>query len=211
MIPTRIGQRSPGGYFAGINRIGTNCYAVIVSPKWTESNRSWKTNYKLTPNTRLVNDGISNTNAIEPSKHPSTKYCLGLVVDGCDDYYLPSLNELELCYRNLKPETCENAVFSRSVFGEQVHDYCGTNLSSVPSGSAYTLTNPLQTVVTAFCSRNNESFSNTVYWTSTESSTYTNTSLIQHFSNGGQHQSGKTNVYRVRGIRRILLSTLSET
>ena len=211
MIPTRIGQRSPGGYFAGINRIGTNCYAVIVSPKWTESDQSWKTNHELTPNTRSVNDGISNTIAMNPSNHPSAKYCLGLVVDGCNDFYLPALNELEVCYRNLKPGTSTNAVFSRSVFGEQMHDYSGTNLSSVPSGSAYTLTNPSQTVVTAFCSGNNESFSTTVYWTSTESSTYTNGSLFQNFSDGSQVWSYKSSVFRVRGIRRILLSTLSET
>ena len=36
MIPTRVGQKSEGGYFTGVIRVGNSAYAIIVSPKHTE-------------------------------------------------------------------------------------------------------------------------------------------------------------------------------
>ena len=110
MIPTRFGQQTPGGYFAGINRIKNNCYAVVVSPKCTETVLAKKTTCTATPGTQSVNDGLSNTLAMDSTEHPAAQYCLSVVVDKCNDYYLPSKCELELCYRNLKPSNSENFI-----------------------------------------------------------------------------------------------------
>ena len=88
MIPTRIGQQAPGGRFAGIMRIGNRVHAIVIAPKWTETYCFWRTNNSLTTGLCSRNDGLANTRAMDPSGQPAAKYCLGLEVDGCNDYYL---------------------------------------------------------------------------------------------------------------------------
>ena len=205
MIPTRIGQKFEGGYFAGVIRVKDRAYLVLAAPKSTEGSVRFKTQRSGTPGIHRVNDGWSNTNAMNDTEHPAAQYCRNLNVGGNTDWYLPSRDELELCYRNLKPTDRSNTTSGAGDFSGNLSLANGTNLNSIPTGSAYTETDPTRTIVTAFQTGNVEAFALAWYWTSTESSSYTNYSLIQHFSDGGQLWNFKTSVYRVRGARRVLI------
>ena len=207
MILTRIGQKFEGGYFAGVIRIRDCAYLVLASPKSTEHKRlQWKTQLSRTPSTQLVNDGWTNTNAMNNTEHPAAQYCRSLTVGVHTDLYLPSRDELELCYRNLKPTDWVNATYAAGMLSSNLRLANGTNLNSIPTGAAYTETNPARTVVTAFWAGNVEAFETSGwYWSSTEFSSGTDYSLIQDFSNGYQDWNSKTHVYRVRGVRRVLI------
>ena len=205
MIPTRIGQKFNGVYLAGINRIKNCAYLILVAPKSTEDSIPFKTHWGSAPGTQLVNDGWTNTNAMNDSAHPAAQYCRSLTVSGHTDLYLPSRDELELCYRVFKPTGQSNTTYTAGTYTGNLSLANGTNLNSIPTGAAYTKTDPAQTIVTAFRLGNVEAFDTDWYWTSTASSSSTIGSLIQHFSNGGQDWVNKTLVNRVRGVRRVLI------
>ena len=117
--------------------------------------------------------------------------------------YLPSRDVLELCYGNLNPTDLVNATYAAGILSGNLSLATGTNLNYIPSGAAYTATNPTQTIVTAFRTGGIEAFDETYYWTSTESSSHTTFSLIQYFSDGGQYWDSKTYMFMVRGVRRV--------
>ena len=205
MIPTRIGQKFEGGYFAGVIRVKDSAYLVLASPKSTERRIPFKTTYSSTSGIQSVNDGWANTNAMNDVDHPAAQYCRSLNVGGHADLYLPSRDELELCYRVFKPIDWSNTTSGVGTFPGNLSSANGTNLNAIPTGAAYTKTDPAQTIVTAFRAGSVEAFDEAYYWTSTESSSYTNNSLVQNFSNGGQNWRSKTTVGRVRGVRRVLI------
>ena len=205
MIPTRIGQHFEGGYFAGVIRVSDSAYLVLAAPKSTERSVQFKTAYSSTSNTQLVNDGWANTNAMNDSAHPAAQYCRSLTVGGHTDLYLPSRDELELCYRVFKPTNRSNTTSCAGAFPGNLSLENGVNPSSIPTGAAYTETNPAQTIVTAFRAGNVEAFAVEWYWTSTEFSAITNVSLIQDFFNGNQTWFNKTDVTRARSVRRVLI------
>ena len=207
MILTRIGQKFEGGYFAGVIRVRDCAYVILVAPKSTEGSTRFKTKYSRTHGIQLVNDGWTNTNAMNDTEHPAAQYCRNLNVGGHTDLYLPSCDELELCYRNLKPTGQSNTTYT-GTYTSNFQLANGTNRSSIPTGDEYTSTNPAQTIVTAFRTGSVEAFeTSNYYWTSTESSFDTNTSLIRIFSNGCQNWGNKTDVGIVRGVRRVLILT----
>ena len=206
MIPTRIGQHFEGGYLAGVIRVRDCAYLILVAPKFTEGSVRFKTTYSSTARIQSVNDGWANTNAMNDSVHPAAHYCRSVNVNGYADLYLPSCDELELCYRVFNPTNWRNATYTAGTFPSNLSLANGTNRSSIPTGAAYTETNPTQTIVTAFREGRVEAFDTSkYYWTSTEYSSTTRYSLIQHFFNGIQGWDYKTNVYRVRCVRRILI------
>ena len=207
MIPTRVGQRVPGGYFAGINRIKNSVYAVVVSPRSTETTLQYKTENSFTPNTQSVNDGLSNTLAMDSNKHPAAQYCLRVVVDKCNDYYLPSMCELELCYRNLKPGNSENFIRADSKLRKPLQYANGTNLFSIPTGKPYTITDPAQTIVMEFVTSNAGAFDiDDLYLASTEYSSKLLWTVFQYFEVGEQSAQLKFFNTRVRAVRRILMA-----
>ena len=201
MIPTRIGQQFGGGYFTGINRIGQTAYAIIVEPERLQTQLKIKTTLSVTPDTHSVNDGWANTVAMNNAEHPAAQYCRSLTVGCYTDWYLPSRDELELCYRYLKPGTTYNTT-SDYWNGSNQNIQQGTNLNSVPIGTPYT-TKPLRTIVMAFYAGSKAAFDKVRYLTSTGSSTYTDTSLFQSFYSGNQLLLNKTYVCRVRAVRRV--------
>ena len=205
MIPTRIGQKFEGGYFAGVIRVSDCAYLVLAAPKSTERSVQFKTTYSSTSGTHRVNDGWANTNAMNDVEHPAAQYCRSLTVGRHTDLYLPSRDELELCYRVFKPTNQVNLTYPAGTFDGNLRLANGTNLNSIPTGSAYTEINPARTIVTAFQTGSVEAFAADWYWTSTEYSSITNTSLIQDFSDGDQDWGLKTNMRRVRGVRRVLI------
>ena len=203
MIPTRIGQKFEGGYLAGVIRIRDCAYAILVAPKSTEGSVQFKTTYSSTPGIKLVNDGRANTNAMNDFAHPAARYCRSLTVSGHADLYLPSCDELELCYRVFKPTDQVNVTYTAGTYTGNLRLANGTNRNSIPTGAAYTKINPTRTIVTAFQAGSVEAFAVGWYWTSTEYSSITNTSLIQDFSDGDQDWGLKTNMRRVRSVRRV--------
>ena len=203
MIPTRIGQQFGGGYHAGLIRVGHTCYAIIVASKTTQTRLKQKNSDNQTTGTQSVNDGRTNTNAMNNNSHPAAQYCRSMNAGGYTDWYLPSRDELELCYRNLKPGTANNTTYAAGTYGAPLDNANGTNPNSDPVGAPYTTTNPAQTTATTFRTGGVEAFDESWYWTSTESSANTNVSLYQAFSDGDQDWTSKPNVTRVRGVRRV--------
>ena len=203
MILTRIGQKFEGGYFAGVIRVRNCAYLVLVAPKSTECSVQFKTTYTSTSGIQSVNDGWANTNAMNDNSHLAAQYCRSLIVGGHADLYLPSRDELELCYRVFKPTNQDNVTYTAGTFISNSWLGTGTNRSSIPTGAAYTSTNPTRTIVTSFQTGSVEAFDLDWYWASTEASSDTYTSLIQDFSDGDQDWNYKPNVNKVRSVRRV--------
>ena len=201
MIPTRIGQKQPGGRFAGIIQIDKIPYGIVVSDFTSPSNLPYRVS-NSTLKTKSEINGLANTQAMRGDNYPAAQYCSTLVVDGCNDFYLPSKLEFKLCYRNLNltlPYYTRTPKFAEH--GTDIRN----NTSSIPSGA--TFTSELQTIVVAFKEGNPLSFSsNRVYWTSTEAKCHSEYAIAYYFYNGELKLMRKDRVIpKVRAVRRIAL------
>lgn len=195
-VPSVAGAPYGGGIYAGRMKIGTQEYALIVAPKATGESASltWKSANTTTAGTTSTWDGASNTAAMiaaGASAHPAAQFCKNLTIGGFTDWFLPAKDQLELLYRNLKPDTTANTT-----------SY-GANPNSNPVGSNYTAGSPAQTAVAAFKTGGAEAFTpDNYYWTSTEYSSYT--AWVQIFSSGNQYYFNyEGGGYRVRAVRMI--------
>ena len=210
-VPTVAGTAYQGGFYAGKIVIGGSTYALVVAPKSTGENtaRQWKTTSDTTAGTLSLNDGLSNSNAMNNASHPAAQFCRALTIGGYSDWYLPSRDELEIVYRNCKPNSTANNVYLRDVasFGVSGNGLdnmgVGYNANSLPVGVAYTTSNPTTSVALAYTTGNAEVFSAAYYWSSTEfSATY---AWEQYFYTGYQDNYGKTNDNYVRAVRKVLI------
>jgi hypothetical protein len=193
-FPVAVGDPFEGGYFAGLFGVSGRVAALIVAPKATGELKatSLSRNYPA-PRASSINDGIVNTLVLEKESEIAS-WALGLEIAGHKDWYIPSIDELEILYRAFKPTTRENFIYNRS----------GLNLSALPATPAYTLANPLQTSIDLFRAGNTEAFEDDWYWSSTvlEDPNY---AWYQNFYNGYQ---GHYHVYyhlRARAVRRSFL------
>lgn len=213
--PPNIGEAYGGGFYAGDIVQGGVTYYVIVAPKATgqTTNKQYKTSNDAAPDaTKTLNNGPAASASMDSAIYPAASFCEGLDIEGYTDWYLPSRDELELCYRNLKPTTTLNSVASdrpKSAYvypeGNDVSgDGSGVNRNSDPTGAAYTTTNPGQTSVVAFKSGGAEAFSAAYYWSSSEFSA--TQAWIQTFDSGVQTSTNKTITGNVRAVRRVLAS-----
>lgn len=198
--PPKLG----GGYHVGNIDVNGVIYALILSPK--EKGESpvtlkWKTTRTVTSGTTSLNDGWANTQAMITAGaglHPAAKFCDDLVINGHSDWYLPSMDELELCYRTFKPNTNNNSTANRSPNGAD-----GINPSTIPPGDAYTATNPSQTPLSAFQAGGSEAFGQNWYRSSSQRDS--TSSWIQTFLNGYQDYFNKSSLFNVRAVRRVLI------
>lgn len=183
-----------GGFFAGYVRSGEQNYAVIVAPKAEGEHKDapWNKTTKMVEGAQSFNDGRTNTEAMAAAGSALAKWALGLNINGCNDWYLPSRDELEVCYRNLKPTIDEN----------WVHRH-GENPSSLPVGYPYTEKHPLQTEVDAFQDGKPEAFDEVWYWSSTQHASDAGCAWDQSFGDGGQDGGHKGNNGRARAVRRF--------
>ena len=201
--PESAGLPHEGGYYAGANIVvGGITYAVIVAPKSqggeTSATWEWTTDPDV-PAASSTNDGKSNTTAILAAGGDGTgvaaDFCDKLSVNGFDDWHLPSPDELEICYRYLKPTTQGNYT-STVTLHSAVN---GTNPNSDPIGAGYTTTNPAQTSVSIFQMGGSEAFATAYYWSSMQSSA--GFAWVQGFSDGYQVTVNKSNTHSVRAVR----------
>lgn len=200
-----IGDFWEGGYYTGKIGINGKIYALVLAPKSTGESPAplpWKTSNTNTNNTLSLSDGWSNTQAMVAvgiGLHPAGKFCHDLVIDGYDDWYLPSVDELEMCYRAFRPRTGNNSVTASG----RPNIANGVNPSSIPPGEVYTLTSPAQTSLVEFQFGNSQAFTNVYYWTSSQKDPATG--WIQTFNNGAQNYNNKSVSYSIRAVRRVLL------
>jgi len=80
-----------------------------AGPKATEGTKAWWSGSPTTVGATgtAIGTGKANTDAIvstSGSDGSAAKYCTDLVYGGYDDWFLPSIDELELIYDNLKKE-----------------------------------------------------------------------------------------------------------
>ena len=195
-----------GGYYAGANIVvdGTE-YAIIVSPKegGEASSIQWKTNNTVTSGTFSTYNGklnlqnIIDANAL--SSHPAMNFCNNLNINGFTDWHLPSPDELEVCYRYLKPSPDNNFVGVRSLHNE----LSGYNPNSNPTKDGYATNSPQQTTVTEFQEGGSQAFfdSTTPYHTSAQLPVATNAVYTQRFKDGLQSNFSKTSTFSARAVR----------
>lgn len=192
--PTVIGQVYAGGYYAGListTANGVPTHYLVISPKAQgESQFQWKTTTTSSSGTGSVIDGPLNSSNMNNGLHPAAQFCESRSINGYGDWYMPSKNELEICYYNLKPSTQLNDINS------------GANAHSVPTRAGnYTTGDPASTAASLFQTGNSEAFELANYWASTQSST-TN-AWIQDFDNGTQSTAAKNATLYVRAVRRV--------
>jgi hypothetical protein len=193
-----IGSAYEGGFFAGqISTAGNGIadYNLVVGPVSTaQSSFVWKNVTTATAGADSDVNGTQNTADMvadgNSTVYPCAHFCNNLSTGGQTDWYMPSKNELEVCYFNLKPLTTSNDTSS------------GINPNAVPArASNYTSGNPAQTSATNFRNTGAEDFATNAYWSSTEFSA--TDSRIQNFYYGVQSYTSKGDSNRVRAIRRV--------
>jgi hypothetical protein len=212
--PAAFGAAYGGGFYAGKVTKSDGIYAIIVSPKASGENGgstiAFKTSQTADAGARSLVDGLANTNSMNDANHPAAQYCRSLSINGYTDWYLPARDELEVCYRNLKPSTSASyddndrgdSDIVYSPLDDLVTDH-GVNRYSVPEGSAYTTSDPVQTTASAFQTGGSEAFITNFYLSSTEVS---DTKSWRHYFNDGYQYSNYKGISNyVRAIRSIKL------
>jgi len=190
---TQPGTEMGGGFYAGRFVLDGKTYALIVAPKDGGEHKD----------TRLLNDahdgkialsyndGLANTNELAEASSSLAKWARDLRIADHDDWYLPSQDELEIIYRNLKPTEAKNYIFNRS----------GINLSAVEPTRPYTREFPTQTTAELFKKYGSESFDDVWYWSSTCLGDAC--AWVQFFNNGYQTDSITLSTPRARAVRRL--------
>lgn len=188
-----IGAAFGGGFFAGLIRIGSSTYGLIVAPKSDgEISAEWGTRKNIKGADSFF-DGQANTQAMISAGNELGAWAKGLTIGGESDWYIPSRDEMEVCYRNLKPTVTSN--------------YCGSgdNPSAYPPSYAYSPDIPAQTTVAGFCDDAAEAFYPGWYWTSTQYAEHDSIAWLQDFGYGYQSSNDKGYKGRVRAVRRFLI------
>lgn len=102
MKELNLGQKAHGGYFIGIMTDPQgNEFNMIVSPKKLgEIKTQWKVKNTWTNKGSSKVDGFYNTLKLTSSDHPAGKFISNLDIGGFNDWYFPSIKELETLVRN---------------------------------------------------------------------------------------------------------------
>ena len=100
-----------GGVLAGIMR-GENenndYYLIVPTCHAARTKLTWGGYGTETDNANHEFDGFANTQALADGNHPAADWANNLIIDGRNDFYLPSRRELALCFANV-PELFETA------------------------------------------------------------------------------------------------------
>ncbi|MDP3848593.1 MAG: DUF1566 domain-containing protein [Pseudomonas sp.] len=194
--PTIGGTPFAGGFYAGRFLLDGTEYALIVAPKALGEHHptAWGEYGQNIEGARSCNDGRANTEAMAAAGSALGQWALTLDIADHKDWYIPSRDELELCYRNLKPTTQENWASFRD----------GDNPSSVPVGYPYTEESPAQTTAPEFQEGGAEAFQPEWYYASTQHSP--DYAWVQDFDVGYQDNDPKGGARRAVAVRRYKVS-----
>jgi len=185
-----------GGYYAGRINIDGREYALIVAPKALgEFTGQWSRSTKSIAGALSFFDGLANTQAMAEAGSVIAKKALALTIGEHSDFYIPSLDELEILYRAFKPTVDKNSQWGRS----------GINVSAVPPTYPYTADFPLQTTNELFRAGGAEAFEAEAYWSSTQRAAHSGYAYYQDFNDGDQGYYGKDTRFRARLVRRLAI------
>lgn len=172
---------------------------------------------------QTLTEGWESTNAMfnagAAAEYPAAHFARSLNINGFTDWYIPARDELELAWRNLKPQVIDNYDTSGNrpfsainykkdgAYTDVASVGRGVNLNSYPPGAKYTPTDPAQTLAAAFQSGGAEQFIwNNYFWSSSE---YSATSAwFQYWFTsfpGNQYGNSKAGLSRVRAVRRSII------
>lgn len=214
--PVMAGQAYGGGYFVGLisaNGTGVATHYLIVSDITVgQTSAKWGPTATTTGITSPIN-GSTNSAALAAlgATYAAATFCEGLNTGGYTDWYMPALNELEVCYFYLKPGTTSNNTSS----GGSPNSPNGSNPNAVspetPS-TGYVATSPPQTSATNFrTGASSQEFAvsspSPFYYTSTEADA--NNAQVIRFTSGEQNPNAAkdepTPYYLTRAIRKVAL------
>jgi hypothetical protein len=192
-----IGAPFEGGFFAGLVDVDGDRFALVVAPKFDgeHDDIEWNGSSARVAGAQSYCDGRANTLAMQAAGSVLAGWALDLRIGGFDDWYLPSQDELEICYRACKPTTDRNYLWARS----------GINLSAVPPTRPYAADFPVQTPLEAFQHEGAEAFEPTWYWTSTQHAGFDDSAWFQYFNLGLQLNTRKDTQLRARAVRRVAI------
>ena len=201
-------------------------FRIIVAPKASGENASIalkNANSAFPTACQTLTKGLAATQAMRDADtstvYPAAHWARNLNIGGRTDWYIPARDELELCWRNLKPVTGNNyttadrptaASFNyanNGSYGDTANTH-GTNNNSSPTGAAYTASVPDQTAAAAFRTGGAEAyeFGSSYYLSSSEyNASY---AWLQYWNSsypGLQSYNLKSNAYRVRAVRRSVI------
>ncbi len=196
-IPALIGAQFEGGFYAGRIQVDGVPYILIVAPKvgGERNDIAWLDSEKRVAGADSYCDGMKNTIAMAEAGSEVANWARGLTINGHADWYIPSQDELEALYRNLKPTQRKNYLYGRS----------GVNASAIPPTYAYTADLPAQTAAPAFVEGGEQAFADEWYWSSTQHASYDDCAWRQHFSYGYQYSTTKSAELRARAVRRFAI------
>ena len=159
----------------------------IKIPTYSKWYRNNETYHKNIPTSKW--DGYSNT---KNSNSDSFSDVIERYINATniDDWYIPAIDELEVCYRNFKPSRDEN-----------IKD--GINFNSFPFGRRYISKNPDQTLVEDFKQFHRLHFTVDYHWSSTTEQF--NLGHALSFSVGKQATFPRSKQLEVRVVRRVLI------
>lgn len=201
-------------------------YRIIVAPKsgGEHSGIAIKNSQTDLPVAcQSLTEGFTATQAMKDTDtstvYPAAHWVRNLTVGGKSDWYIPARDELELCWRNLKPVTTNNYSSNDRPTGA-TRDYKrdgsygdtsashGNNNNASPVSVGFTSTVPAETTSTVFKSGRTEAFEfgSAFYWCTTEYATLL--SWGQHYNStypGNQAALAKTLLHRVRAVRRSII------
>lgn len=200
-------------------------YRVIVAPKSNGENAGivLKNGTTALPTAcQTLVEGFASTQAMHDAGtstvYPAAHWARSLSIGGKADWYIPARDELELCWRNLKPTTSANHTADKpapSSFEYRNNgSYSdtsasqGVNNNSSPTGAAYTASIPGQSTSIEFRTGYSEAyeFGSSYYLSSSEySATYMWVQGWRSVQPGAQYFSSKTDSCRVRAVRRSII------
>ena len=201
-------------------------YRVIVAPKASGENASVaikNANDALPTACQTLTEGLRATQAMRDADtsvvYPAAHWARSLNIGGRTDWYIPARDELELCWRNLKPTADANYTTAdrptdatpnyanSGSYGDTASTH-GLNKNSAPVGAAYTSGAPAQTAAAAFRTGGAEAFEygSDYYWSSSEYNAADAWFQLWHsYYPGSQYYDNKTTAFRARAVRRSVI------
>ena len=194
--PPAIGTAYEGGFYYGQININGTVYNLVLSPRATgEVPASVYKNDALgfTGNTSAYDGKLIQENMVAAgiANFPAQQAVMALTIGGFSDWYIPSKLELEIAYRNLKPNATQNVTSS------------GANANAVPPTSNYIAGNPSRTTLTDFRSTGTNFMTTDYYYSATQGPSGALWVHSKRFTTGADAQDKAEFDYPVRAIRRV--------